>query len=156
MGIRGSPAGSGDCCLKSEVPCPNSVSTCTSGAKKEQKKDCGGSTGTVACTVEYAPPSDESAAFYEVPVSCGGTKDTLRLTPSEKTLELRIFADWTFLEAYFQKGRVAMTVTEALKDDTEASLTTTAPVTVQEVIAYPMKSIWVSPDVVRDAARVYN
>ena len=30
---RGEPAGSGDCCLKTAVPCPHKLGTCTSGAK---------------------------------------------------------------------------------------------------------------------------
>merc|ERR1719414_2859997 len=66
--------------------------------------------GPLTCQVEYSPPGDKSKPIHEVPVSCGKLRDVLRLTPGEKTVELRIFADATFLEAYFQRGRVVMTV----------------------------------------------
>ena len=36
--------------------------------------------------------------------------DLLRLSPSERTLSLRIFTDLTFAEAYFQRGRSVLTV----------------------------------------------
>ena len=42
-------------------------------------------------------------------VACGETVDSLQLLARETSLELRVFADWTFVEAYFQGGRVAMT-----------------------------------------------
>lgn len=31
-----------------------------------------------ACTVDFTPNTNKSAPFYEVPVSCGGIKDSLR------------------------------------------------------------------------------
>jgi sucrose-6-phosphate hydrolase SacC (GH32 family) len=52
----------------------------------------------------------------EVPVSCSGRhttrtplKDTLRILSTETSVELRVFYDATFAEAFFQQGRVAMT-----------------------------------------------
>jgi len=155
--IRGSPAGSGDCCLKKGVPCPKTnMGTCTSGAKKAQTlPGCGSSGSTIACTVAYAPPTNASAPFYEVPVVCGTTKDTLRLTSSETTVEIRAFSDWTFVEAYFQQGRTAMTVVGGLGDTTGLSLTSTEALTAASVSAYPMKGIWTTPEAVRKAPRVY-
>merc|ERR1719502_1781022 len=101
--IRGSPEGSGDCCLKTGNPCPTNNGACTSGSKvAKDLPGCSSSTSTVVCEVDYTPPTDDAASYYEVPVSCGGKKDTLRLLPSESSLELRIFSDWTFIEAYFQ------------------------------------------------------
>lgn len=153
--IRGEPAGSGDCCLKKGSPCPRSQGTCTSGSKVEKDLEaCGSSTSTVVCEVDYAPPT-YSSKYYEVPVSCGGKKDTLRLMPSEKTLEVRVFSDWTFIEAFFQKGRVAMVVNNAMNDQTDISLSATVPITAAAT-AFPMKSIWVDSEAVREAPRVYK
>eukprot|EP00912_Choanoflagellata_sp_UC4_P001140 UC4_evm1s708 len=101
--IRGNPEGSGDCCLKSgSIPCPSPNGECTSGAKVNTTlSHCGGGGGgepVTSCTVHYTPNTNISAPYHEVSVSCGKLIDTLRILPNEKTIELRIFADWTFLE----------------------------------------------------------
>lgn len=154
--IRGNPAGSGDCCLKGNVPCPTPNPICTSGAKVAAKlPGCGSNSAGAACTVQYKPSPDPSAAYHEVPVQCGGKWDTLRIVAGERTVEVRVYADYTFIEAYFQKGRVAMTVSAGLNDDSELALTATAPVVAASVHAYPIKSIWVTPEAVRKAPRVY-
>lgn len=153
--IRGSPAGSGDCCLKHGNPCPRSVGTCTSGSKTSKDlPGCSSSSSTVVCEVDYSPPTDASK-YFEVPVSCGGKRDILRLMPSEKTVEIRVFADWTFIEAFFQQGRVAMVVNSAMSDATDYSLQASVPVDASATV-FPMRSIWVSPDDVRSAARIYK
>lgn len=153
--IRGEPAGSGDCCLKSAAVCPTQSSpSCTSGAKTVEHMDCGSQT-VQHCTVTYVPAGNSMASFHEVGVQCGGVKDTLRLLPDEKTLEVRIFSDATFIEAFFQAGRVAMTVSTVLNEDSRIALTSTAPVNAA-VVAYPMKGIWVSPEEVRKQPRVYK
>ena len=41
----------------------------------------------LACTIEFTPPADASKA-YDVPVTCGGYKDTLTLVPGEVSVEL--------------------------------------------------------------------
>lgn len=99
--VRGAPAGSGDCCLKAGISCPNKVPSCTSGAKVATTLSCGGGapTATTTCTVAYTPPANKSAALYTVPVTCGAVTDQLTLLATEKTLEIRIFADMTFFEA---------------------------------------------------------
>jgi len=110
------------------------------------------------CTVSYTPPSSDlgGSAYYEVPVQCGSTKSTLRLLSTEKQVEIRAFSDWTFMEVYFQKGRVAMTAVNAMNDNTGISLSSTADVTATGVAAYPMQSIWVSEEAVRKAPRAYS
>ena len=157
--IRGSPAGSGDCCLKGKVACPHTgMNTCTSGAKVETSVDgCGSSGGgaSLSCTVDYVP--NATAAVNAVSVDCGGSKDTVNLVKGETTLELRIYADVTFAEAYFQGGRAAITKTVALTDTSAVSVTSTGgAVTAKSVTSYPLKSIWTTPDAVRKAPRVYN
>lgn len=147
--LRGSPAGSGDCCLKSLVPCPGPLGSATSGAKVDTDLPSCSSGEGVACTVEHTPGAPS------VPVECGGTKDVLPLVPGEKTLELRVFADWTFVEAYFQQGRVAITKTAAMSSEMGGYLTSTSAVTAAAAV-YPMKSMWVDEAAVRSAPRVYK
>mmetsp|Transcript_5879 Transcript_5879/g.18217 ORF Transcript_5879/g.18217 Transcript_5879/m.18217 type:complete len:452 (-) Transcript_5879:62-1417(-) len=108
-----------------------------------------------SCNVDYTPPANASMPFYEVPVSCNKLKDTVRLTPGEKTIEVRVFADATFIEAYFQKGRAAMTLAVPMTDATRVAVASKASIVVQSVEVYPMKSIWVQPEDVRKTPRVY-
>lgn len=159
--IRGSPAGSGDCCLKSGVPCPNPhpADPCTSGAKNATVvPGCGAAPANsgVSCVVDYKPQTNTSAQFNTVSVTCGGTTDTVNLLPDEKTFEIRVFADSTFIEAYFQQGRAAMTVPVAMSNTTGLGLTASTQVQVESVTAYPMKAIWVDANTVRNAPRVYK
>jgi sucrose-6-phosphate hydrolase SacC (GH32 family) len=154
--VRGAPSGSGDCCLKSNVPCPHSkVDSCTSGVKTpSMPTGCG---PKLTCTVEYAPPTNASAPYYELAVACGGSKDTLRLTLKEKELRLRAYLDVTFAEVFFQDGRVAITEVVALGDAAQVALESDgADATVKSATVYPMKGIWTTPDAVRKAPRVYK
>jgi len=157
--IRGSPAGSGDCCLKSTVPCPvtdsSAASKCTSGGKKVQTlPSCGAEKGSVSCTVEWNG-GNASVPFVDVPVMCGAIKDTLRILSSEKTVEIRIFSDVTFQEVYFQHGRTAMTVKNIISNDDDYTLTGLG-MTVQQANVWSIGSPWVSPEAVRKAPRVYK
>ena len=107
----------------------------------------------------YTPPApNSSAAFYEVPVTCGGTTDTLRLLPREKRVELRVFSDHSFVEVFFQRGRVAMTVPsilgQYLSDTADMGVVATVSM-VADVEVFPMEEIWVTPQEVRDAKRVF-
>lgn len=156
--IRGEPAGSGDCCLKGSLECPKPFGACTSGAKiNTTVPNCGANKGSsLSCTIEYTPPTDTSKPFYEVPVQCGGHTDTLRLTPGEKTVELRVYSDWTITEAYFQQGRVAMTISQATADDATVTLESSSAVTVASTAVYPIRAIWTTEDAVRAAPRVFK
>lgn len=115
---------------------------------------------TLSCWVHYKPVSsllaEGSAQLNKVAVECGKFKDTLQLLSEEKKIEIRIFSDWTFIEAYFQKGRVVMTASTSMSEETEIVLTSTTDIVASSVSAYPMKAIWVTPDEVRKAPRVYN
>jgi hypothetical protein len=123
----------------------------------EHNATFGVAVGDLKCTVSYVPPAGEAASkpWYAVQVECGGVSDTLRLVASETTVEVRVFADATFVEAYFQKGRVAMTVSAKLDANSQIAVESTAPVTVSDSRVYPMRSIWVSPQEVRSAPRVF-
>lgn len=159
--VRGSPAGSGDCCLKGSVPCPSTSggasAHCTSGAKKKQVlPSCGKGASGVDCTVAWEGRGNSSVPFVNVPVACGTVKDTLRVLSSEKTLTVHIFADVTFQEVYFQQGRTAMTVNNIMSKDDDYMLTTTTEMMVQEVEVWPMGSPWIDEEAVRKAPRVYK
>jgi sucrose-6-phosphate hydrolase SacC (GH32 family) len=125
-----------------------------------------------SCTVDYTPPAAGSdAAYVEVPVSCSGRrttrtplKDTLRILSTETSVELRVFYDATFAEAFFQQGRVAMTFFPqntagekiAIADGDDLSFSSTAPTYNATVDAYPISQIWTTPDAVRAAPREYQ
>ena len=112
--------------------------------------------GDTNCAVDYAPPADAAAAIYHVNVTCGETVDSLPLLARETSLELRVFADWTFVEAYFQGGRVAMTAAAGLDANADVTLTARgAPVKATAATVYPMASIWVTEEQVRAMERVY-
>eukprot|EP00435_Cladocopium_sp_Y103_P016885 s2795_g4.t1 len=103
----------------------------------------------------------DEEVFYEpveskldVDAICGDIKAPLRLLADEKSLEIRIFADATFLEVFFQGGRLAMTVPFAPAISSELMISSTVE-TSAEVSAYAMKSIWVNEDYVRKQSRVY-
>ena len=160
--VRGEPAGSGDCCLKSDIPCPvtsgGASQSCTSGSKTNTTlKNCG-NTDTTSCEIHYVPPSSSSSVneYYNVSVSCGSFDDTLRLLPEETDLELRIYSDATFLEAYFQQGRIAITAVATMDTSSDVTMYADSDVSVSSATAYSLRSIWVSEDEVRNAARVYH
>ena len=76
----------------------------------------------------------------------------------EHALMIRVFLDHTFVEAYFQGGRVAATVPLAMDNTTSLALRVDGNVAVQvmaNVTVYPMRSIWTTPEAVRAAPRVY-
>ena len=160
--IRGLPLGSGDCCLKHSVPCPvtsgGASAKCTSGAKTETElPQCSNSAG-MACTLEWAPSSNKSSPFVDVPVSCGAFSDTLRILSSETSVEIRIYSDVTFFEIFFQRGRTAMTVSSAIGEGDDIFLTskTDGELVVEKATAWVIGSPWVSPEDVRKAPRIYK
>ena len=158
--VRGPNAsnGAGDCCQKKDIPCPHAgMATCTSGAKEAttvpHSKCAGGGNGptptTTTCSVDYVPGAKN------VSVSCGNLKDTVPMLASETTFEIRVFSDATFLEAFFQQGRSAMTVTSGMSASTELSVSSSVKTDVKAT-AWPIKGIWTTPEAVRAAPRVYK
>jgi hypothetical protein len=78
--IRGTPAGSGDCCQKTGPVCPKASPGMVSGAKIATtipKSQCGGGSGptpsTTTCAVAYVPGAKN------VTVTCGKLTDTVPL-----------------------------------------------------------------------------
>ena len=72
-------------------------------------------------------------------------KDTLRLLNDESLLELRLLLDHTVTEAYWQGGRVAMTVSSPLTNSTSIALSTDTPKSqlhIESITAWRMGSAW--------------
>ena len=115
-------------------------------------------TPALSCLFHWNPPTNKSAPYYEVPVSCGKLQDSLRVLTSASTVRLRLFLDATFIEAYFENGRVAMTLDAALSSGApKLALTSTVPsMQVESAAVYSMRSIWTTPEAVRNAPRVYQ
>ena len=88
---------------------------------------------------------------------------TLSARPPVLQVELRVFCDWTLVEVYFQRGRVAMTTALLLNESTTLSLLRSdglgvasgAP-DVSNATLWPMKPIMTTPEAVRAAPRVYS
>jgi hypothetical protein len=121
----------------------------------------GGATGKLFY-VDYKPAAEVSMAaaaeaVYNVSVGAteltsaipaGGTTDTLRLIAGrDKSVTIRVFVDHTLAEAFWQGGRVAMTV--PLSPTTEGSVAVAVAavgeVTLKEAAVWKVQSIWVSP-----------
>ncbi|EOD06076.1 hypothetical protein EMIHUDRAFT_219373 [Emiliania huxleyi CCMP1516] len=96
----------------------------------------------IGCSVNY------TAGAANASVACGGAHASLSLRAHTRPLDYWRMANsrhWTFVEAYFQRGRVAITAKAAFSPDTVASLTSNVTVAA-DVSLFPMKSIWVDPD----------
>ncbi|KAJ8612523.1 hypothetical protein CTAYLR_003732 [Chrysophaeum taylorii] len=117
--------------------------------------------GCAACTINLTESRD-------LPVACGAARDVLRLLDDETSVDLRIFVDATFVEAYFQNGRVAITRScsdPPVSRDADISVAATPVATtdarsptsvrLRTLHAYSLNSIWVDADTVRAAPRVY-
>ena len=112
----------------------------------------------VTFTIEYKPPSsalvDEKSGASVVTVACPSARatDSLKLSPNDKTLDVRVFVDNVMSEVYFMGGRVAMTVPSfapkhapatgpAISVDADGAGADLVSATV-----WPVQSIWVSKE----------
>ena len=116
----------------------------------------GGDETGVTFTIDYVPPSsaaDESGASV-VQVACPSARagDSLKLSPSDKTLDVRIFVDNVMSEAYFMGGRVAMTVPSFMPKNLPAAgpgmsvSANRAGASLVSATAWAVESIWVSKE----------
>jgi hypothetical protein len=126
------------CCLKAGIPAVKSKDTCTSGVKDPSASGGGGT----KFYVDYEPNADTVTVGVD-----GGVSDKLKLSPSDTTIDMRLFVDNTFTEVYYQGGRVAMTTnTKASK---AAGMSVSADkdgITLKNAKAWKVGSIWVTPE----------
>jgi hypothetical protein len=123
------------CCLKGSYPAiKTGVKGMTSGAKDPSK-------GPVPGAPTPAPAPH-------------GLTDTLKLSPSDSTLTIRVYVDNTFSEAFWMGGRVAMTVdTPATANCSVALAAAGGAAVVKAATVHAVKPIWVSEAEVRAAPR---
>ena len=107
------------CCLKGRVP--------------RYKKDKGTSTYTSGVKT----PGD---------VPAPGTSTDLKLSPNDASISLSVYVDNTFSEAFWQGGRVAMTVVTPASEQAGVAAFSTTDATVTSAEVFAVNSIWVSPE----------
>jgi beta-fructofuranosidase len=108
----------GSCCLKSIVPPPNPNPSCTSGSK-------------------VPTPLPSNQAVFDV-----------MLVPGDTAVDVRVFTDNTFIEVFIMGGRHAVTygINSGVESTTAGmTLFSSSSITVTDVNAWHLNSIWVSP-----------
>jgi len=122
--------------------------------------------------VDYSPPADLGATAEPHRVEVGSmpmvdftgmwetqpllraVSDTLKLARSDRTLSLRLYVDNTFTEAYFQGGRVVITMATPAVPEASVTVVATQPATLLSAKAWRVGSIWVSPEEVLRTPRI--
>ena len=128
--IRGSPAGSGDCCLKHAgvQSCPAAVAPCTSGVLVP----------TTTC---------EKGGGHGGGGKTKGMNDVVSMLASDTHISVRLFLDTAVAEAYFMGGRVAMTIPVAASTtDWDVSIGASAATTLANATSWGMSSIYVTKE----------
>ena len=125
-----------------------------------------GNDGSMSAYIDYVPPNRTSllasptGGVYSIRVGIdyspkphndhGATSDTLQLLASDKDLYLRLFTDRTVVEAYFQRGRVALTAGAVHGSRSRGQISFSGsgiePLYVKNATAWSMQSIWVPAD----------
>jgi len=102
--------------------------------------------------IDFAPADNNGAA--KVQVGSGGITDMLSLLPTDKTINLSLYVDQTFTEAFWMGGRVAMTiVTKSSGGNDDVTISANQPGITVSATAWKVGSIWVTPDVVKQTPR---
>merc|ERR1711870_16727 len=87
-------------------------------------------------------------------VGSPGHYDTLSLLPDDKTIDLALFVDNTFTEAFWMDGRVAMTiVTRTSGGGDDVTFAANATGVSVSATAWEVGSIWVTPEEVKRTPR---
>eukprot|EP00936_MAST-01D_sp_MAST-1D-sp1_P000747 g747.t1 len=120
------------CCLKKGYPAIRPTTGMVSGVKDPSKAPVGPAPAP-------APPAAKT--------------DTLKLSPNDKSLTIRVYVDNTFSEAYWMGGRVAMTLTTPDEGGAIAAVAQNGGATLSAAKAYAVNSIWISEAEVRAAPR---
>lgn len=146
--IRGSPAGSGDCCLKSSVSCPHTTSSaaakCTSGAKvKTDLPSCGPSINRVAsASVDTCEQTMRTSSHLG--------NSTFQLLTDESELKVRILPDRSLADFFVHGGRWSGTHAWASKTpraagDSTVSVWSKADGVKADVDVWAMSCGWLNP-----------
>ena len=76
----------------------------------------------------------------------GGRTDTLRLSPRDRTLSLRIFVDHGITEAFWQRGRVVTTRRADTSAEAGVVVHASAAIVLERAAVWRVGDIWVSPE----------
>jgi hypothetical protein len=126
--IRGSPSGSGDCCLKNAISCiKHGNAKCSAGVK-------------IAQNVSHCGPSPAPGGGTSKPTSA-----LLHLLPSDTELELRVFTDNILIEVFFMGGRVVLTAPIQATEEAGFTAFASESMEVKKVQAWHIKPIWITP-----------
>ena len=78
----------------------------------------------------------------------------MSLLPGDKTIDLALYVDNTFTEAYWMGGRVAMTVdTETSGGHDDVTISASRSGTTVSATVWQVGSIWVTPEAVKQTPR---
>ena len=119
------------CCLKHGYPAIHGSTGLFSGVKDPSKAPVG-------------PPT---------PGPSGGKTDSLKLSPSDTTLTIRVYVDNTFSEAYWMGGRVAMTINTPGTAQSSMAVVASAAANLVSAKAFAVQPIWITEAEVRAAPR---
>jgi len=109
-------------------------------------------TATSATGTEFFIDYKPSASTVQV--GSGGSHDTLRLLPEDKTIDLTLYVDNTFTEAFWMGGRVAMTiVTKSSGGIDDVLVRASEAGVVVSATAWEVGSIWITPEEVKQTPR---
>ena len=120
------------CCLKHGYPAIRASAGLFSGVKDPSKAPVG-------------PPTPGPSG--------GGKTDTLKLSPSDTTLTIRVYVDNTFSEAYWMGGRVAMTINTPGTAQSSMAVVASAAANLVSAKAFAVHPIWITEAEVRAAPR---
>jgi len=102
--------------------------------------------------VDYKPGDGR---VLEVQVGSAGQTDVLKLLPRDKTIDLTLYVDNTFTEAFWMGGRVAMTiVTKSSGGNDDVTVSASAAGITVSATAWEVGSIWVAPEAVKQTPRM--
>lgn len=98
--------------------------------------------------VDFAPAANWTSNGGVQTVTCGSgkTQQPLSLVAADKTVDIRLFVDNTFTEAFFMGGRRAMTIVTIANPTADVTVASDKDgVNVVSATAWAVKGIWVSP-----------
>eukprot|EP01052_Picozoa_sp_SAG31_P016645 SAG31_NODE_1109_length_9860_cov_22.119353_8_plen_541_part_00 len=111
--------------------------------------------GGVRASISCGPSDSTATAISNASVA--GCTGCLRLLPTDKTLELRLFVDQTVAESYYQGGRVAYTSSVRSVDlNADAFISSNTSIIVLNATAWQMGDQWISEAELLATPRVHT
>lgn len=110
-------------------------------------------TGGTDFSIDYSPHED--GKISTVVVRAGSFTHSLKLSPNDYTIEMALYVDNTFTEAYFMDGRAVMTVPTAATNDAAVGVSSSVDgVYLNSATVWHVSPIWITPEDVKSAPRL--